>query len=98
FAAESVEELRARVAGGMPPPPKDGPVPAHVWAAIARGLQPLPERRFPDMDGLLAVLNESIGGARLAPRSERVPWTALLPGWGVTQTAAWRWSRVRSAP
>src|SRR6185436_8686520 len=56
FPADSLEELRARVSGGMPPPPKDGLVPAHVWAAIARGLHPDPAQRFPDMEALLTVL------------------------------------------
>jgi serine/threonine-protein kinase len=59
FPSESLEQLRAHVAGGMPPPPKDGPVPAHVWAALAKGLQPRPELRFPDMESLLAVLGLS---------------------------------------
>ncbi len=57
FPADTLEELRARVTGGMPPPPKDGLVPEHVWAAIARGLQPDPSRRFPDMEALLTMLS-----------------------------------------
>jgi eukaryotic-like serine/threonine-protein kinase len=56
FPADSLEELRARVSGGMPTPPKDGLVPAHVWAAIARGLNPDPAERFADMQALLLVL------------------------------------------
>ncbi len=56
FPADSLEELRTRVAGGMPAPPKDGLVPAHVWAAIARGLNPNPAERFPDMQALMVVL------------------------------------------
>src|SRR5262249_5336980 len=69
FPSESLEQLRAHVAGGMPPPPKDGPVPAHVWAALAKGLQPRPELRFPDMDALLAVL----GAADPKPATARAP-------------------------
>ncbi len=56
FPSDTVEELRARIAGGPPPLPREGPVPAHVWAAIARGLQPAPEARFADMESLLGVL------------------------------------------
>ncbi|MFT3707721.1 MAG: pilus assembly protein N-terminal domain-containing protein [Archangium sp.] len=56
FPADTLEELRARVEGGMPPPPRDGLIPAHVWAAIARGLNPRPEERFPDMHALLQML------------------------------------------
>jgi serine/threonine-protein kinase len=59
FPSESLEQLRAHVAGGMPPPPKDGPVPAHVWAALAKGLQPRPEVRFPDIESLLEVLSSA---------------------------------------
>jgi hypothetical protein len=70
FIADTVEELRARVAGGMPPPPKDGPVPPMVWAVIARGLQPGPEKRFASMDELLELLGEPIPRA-LMPRASR---------------------------
>src|SRR5690606_37613417 len=31
-------------------------VPRHVWAALARGLQPMAEKRFQDMGALLAAL------------------------------------------
>jgi serine/threonine-protein kinase len=70
FVADTVEELRARVAGGMPPPPKDGPIPPLVWAVIARGLQPNPEKRFASMDELLEILGEPIPRA-LMPRPSR---------------------------
>jgi serine/threonine-protein kinase len=71
FIADTVEELRARVAGGMPPPPKDGPVPPMVWAVIARGLQPNPEKRFASMDELLEILGEPIPRAMM-PRPSRI--------------------------
>ncbi len=88
FPADTLEELRARVTGGMPPPPKDGLVPAHVWATIARGLHPDPAQRFPDMTALLTVLAFNADVApqrtakgrqspaawwRVAERSERLP-------------------------
>jgi serine/threonine-protein kinase len=72
FPSESLEQLRAHVAGGMPPPPKDGPVPTHVWAALAKGLQPRPELRFPDMESLLAVLGAASAPVAAQPRMKRV--------------------------
>ncbi|MBL8914682.1 MAG: pilus assembly protein N-terminal domain-containing protein [Archangium sp.] len=75
FPADTLEELRARVEGGMPPPPRDGLVPAHVWAAIARGLNPRPNERFPDMHALLTVLRFDAPKV-IAPRAaEHGPWS-----------------------
>jgi hypothetical protein len=42
-----------------------------VWAALAKGLQPRPELRFPDMESLLAVL--SLTAVDAPPRRRRVP-------------------------
>ncbi len=72
FPADSLEQLRALVVGGMPPPPKDGPVPAHVWAAIARGLHPDPSRRFDDLQSLLTVLKVQSSGGATAARGSRL--------------------------
>ncbi|MFT3841778.1 MAG: pilus assembly protein N-terminal domain-containing protein [Myxococcaceae bacterium] len=76
FPTDSLVELRTLVMGGMPPPPSDGAVPAHVWAAIARGLHPDPKRRFDDLGELLDVLGLSAPPEQLpvpAPARKRDP-------------------------
>ncbi|MFT3707720.1 MAG: pilus assembly protein N-terminal domain-containing protein [Archangium sp.] len=78
FPADTLEELRARIEGGMPAPPKDGLIPAHLWAAIARGLNPKPEARFPDMRALLDVL-------KFAPKAmvPTTPRSSAKRSWGL---------------
>ena len=80
FPADTLEELRARVEGGMPPPPREGLVPAHVWAAIARGLNPNPAERFPDLPSLLRVLRAELPEPARARRELRLPRAAACGG------------------
>lgn len=79
FPAETLDELRARVEGSLPLPPKGGRVPAHLWAALARGLQPVPSARFSDMEGLLEVLRFPESPKAIEPRRRR---------WGLTTAVA----------
>jgi serine/threonine-protein kinase len=101
FVADTVEELRARVAGGMPPPPKDGPVPPMVWAVIARGLQPNPEKRFPSMDELLELLGEPIPRA-LMPRASRFAIAGQIAAGALAVlligVGAWAYWTLRTPP
>lgn len=82
FASRSIGELRSRVEEGMPPAPRDGSVPGHVWAALARGLQPDPAARFPDMAMLLDALQFE---PRPSPRRKR--WGAVAVGLAVGVTS-----------
>lgn len=95
---DSLEELRVRVAGGMPAPPSGGLVPAHVWAAIARGLNPDPAKRFPDLAALLTVLRFSAVSSP-AQRLRRVKLIALAAGvFALGGAATWLRSSSPSRP
>jgi serine/threonine-protein kinase len=49
--------LAAKIAGAAPPP-AGTPVPAWVQRALARGLAPRPEDRYPSIDALIAALRQ----------------------------------------
>jgi hypothetical protein len=109
FPADTLEELRARASGGMPPPPKDGPVPAAVWAVIARGLHPDPKQRFPDMDALLTLLSAPLPEVaaevvaapvreRRWPKVLRTALLAMLVSGGGGGLATWAVRTWRTAP
>ncbi|MBF5044840.1 tetratricopeptide repeat protein [Aggregicoccus sp. 17bor-14] len=51
--------LRAAAAGRVTPPPRERRVPGWLERAVLRGLSPLPDERFADMDALLAVLEDN---------------------------------------
>jgi tetratricopeptide (TPR) repeat protein len=65
FAGDSVAALRRAVhVGEVPPPPPGSRVPPWLRQALLRGLAVDPERRFPDMDALLAELTRDRRRAR----------------------------------
>jgi tetratricopeptide (TPR) repeat protein len=58
------EQMLARKRGGPGPWPAGVAVPGVVIAAIRRGLAPVAEHRWPDLDGLLAALQQDAAGRR----------------------------------
>ena len=65
--------LEAKKAGAPASPPAGSPVPAWVYRALARGLAPAPEDRYPSMDALIAALGDDPDAVSLAlsnPASE----------------------------
>ncbi len=84
FVAPSVRELvQHKLAGRIIPAPADRDVPAHVRAALVRGLAPRPEDRWPDLDALFSEL-------RRDPRRRRTTVAALALGALALATAiAW---------
>ena len=89
FLAETEAELCAlKQAGDLLPPPVQGPIPRHYFAALRRGMAPRPEDRFASMDALLEALVAPAPWLR-RPRS----WPRLaggvlaLGGLGVTTWA-----------
>ncbi len=57
FASKSYLDLRRRVlTGDLDAPPNRSDVPATVRAAILRGLEVLPDRRFPTMEAMIEAL------------------------------------------
>ncbi len=80
----AVEELRLLA--------REGPVPAHVWAALARGLQPSPARRFGDMEALLAALRAQPSPTRARLWRLEAAVAALVVALGV----AWGTSLFRA--
>nr|MDQ3370084.1 serine/threonine protein kinase [Myxococcota bacterium] len=54
---EAIAELDATiVAGVLPPPPPDSPVPPEIRAALTHGLAADPEARWPNMNALIGAL------------------------------------------
>ncbi|MBX7081089.1 MAG: serine/threonine-protein kinase [Nannocystaceae bacterium] len=81
FAGELDAVLAAKRDGPPSPPDAVGrELPAALWHAIARGLQPDPAARWPDVPALLAVLERTLRPPR------RWPW--LLGGAAVAGTIA----------
>jgi len=58
------EDLAARKSQRLSRPPADRGVPTWLHAVVARGLDPDPARRWPDMEGLLAALGRDPIAAR----------------------------------
>ncbi len=69
-------------------------IPRHVRMALLRGLAATPDRRFPDMDSLLAVLSQ--------PAPTRKPWRRALGAGTATAclglTVWWWWPMPSPAP
>jgi tetratricopeptide (TPR) repeat protein len=65
FGGETLRELVAAVVGGqLREPPANASVSAPIARALRRGLAVDPAKRWPDMNGLLAVLARDRAGAR----------------------------------
>jgi tetratricopeptide (TPR) repeat protein len=65
FTGQTYREIAYQVSYGEPqPPPAGSAVPAHIHAAVRRGLAKRPDDRFPDMDSLLAALEADPTRAR----------------------------------
>jgi predicted Ser/Thr protein kinase len=89
FEGLDLASLReAIVQGRVRPPPREVALPERVRAALARGLSPQPEQRFPDMPALLDALREP-------PARRRGAWW-LVPALLLGGLAAW-WSGAREA-
>jgi tetratricopeptide (TPR) repeat protein/predicted Ser/Thr protein kinase len=75
-------ELVVRKQEGLPPsPPGGSPVPLRVYRALARGLAPRPEDRFPSMEALAAALSP-------AQASRGARWAVVAVGAAVCLVAA----------
>ncbi|HZN95663.1 MAG TPA: protein kinase, partial [Myxococcales bacterium] len=77
FGGETLHERLAQIDRGAfsPPPPGHG-VPERIGAAVRRGLNPEPARRFSSMDGLL----EALEGVLQPRRGWRVALVASVAG------------------
>jgi tRNA A-37 threonylcarbamoyl transferase component Bud32/tetratricopeptide (TPR) repeat protein len=73
FEARSIEHLRMKVLGGPSRPRHVGDVPPRVFDVIVRGLDPDPQRRFPNMHAAVDALD-----AALVARRRVWPWLGLL--------------------
>ncbi|MDC0715598.1 WD40 repeat domain-containing serine/threonine protein kinase [Nannocystis bainbridge] len=96
FAGETLAELTDAVSSGrVSPPPKSAAVPAWVHAALLRGLQSDPERRWPTMNALLAAL----AGDPAARWRTRRRWTSvsMVAAGLLTGGAWWAGEQVRRA-
>ncbi len=63
FAADTVEDMFARVVTGQHSPPSNTSVPRRITAALERGLAPEPEDRWPSVRALVDVLaRDSVPG------------------------------------
>ena len=82
FSGRSIRDLQEVKLQGPPPWPKGGTVPPRVADALARGLSPRPEDRYPTMDALLGVLVAQ-------PPTARRSWIAAGLAIGVLSAAAW---------
>jgi serine/threonine protein kinase len=89
FEGRSLSELAAAKLGATPRAPAGTGVPSALHAIVTRGLMSAPADRWPDMNTLLASLEQMI-----APKNRRW-WIAL--GVGTAAIAAFAWSR-REAP
>ena len=90
FAGETARDYLARAAAGeLREPPVGSNVPARVWRAVARGLDPDPDQRHLSMDALVAELErDPYAGRRRAATAGAV---ALL-------IAAGLWWRFQDQP
>ncbi len=94
FAGGSVVELAFAMSAGPPRPPPSAPrLPAWLMAAIIRGLDGDPAKRWPDLQALLAEL-------ALAPGRRRRRWLRTAAAIGVLGTGAaavqlWSTTRAR---
>ncbi|HFE46720.1 MAG TPA: tetratricopeptide repeat protein [Nannocystis exedens] len=72
FPCKSYFDLRRQVLSGeVTPPPTQSDVPPQVREAILRGLEVVPDKRFPTMEALLKALRDE-------PRSQRFAILGLL--------------------
>ncbi len=90
FAGDTAREYLAQAAAGARrEPPAGSRVPARVWRAVARGLDPDPGKRHPSMDALVAELErDPYAGRRRAAAAGAV---ALLVAGGL-------WWRLQDRP
>ncbi len=61
-----VHLMEAKLAGKVPPPPDDSPVPARFFRIIQRGLAPEPDQRYPSFEALIAALSHDPAKQRQA--------------------------------
>jgi len=63
--AGGIDELVQRKLAGPPVPPEGAMhVPPRIWRVVARGLDPLPERRWPSIEALVDALERARAGVR----------------------------------
>jgi tRNA A-37 threonylcarbamoyl transferase component Bud32/tetratricopeptide (TPR) repeat protein len=98
FAGDNFAELRAAVLGGKPRPATvSSHVPGRLRAILLRGLSVVPGKRYPDMDALLAAL-EQVSSRRMGlSRVLGIGATAGALAFGVTFGLGWQLRGRRSA-
>jgi tetratricopeptide (TPR) repeat protein len=85
------EKLKGEVA--LPDASPAGRVPAHLRRAIARGLAPDPEDRYPSMDVIVELLQHD-------PVARRRRWLGIggVVGLGAIAVVAWSWGPAQDGP
>ena len=71
FRGNTLPELEAAAAGGVRT--SAGELPPRLRAVLARGLDPSPNARWPDLPALLGALSEALSAQPVAPAARQVP-------------------------
>jgi tetratricopeptide (TPR) repeat protein len=90
FAGDTPQEIRANVVRGRITDPPPVHVPAWIEAALRRGLDPDPNKRWPDLPALLERLGRD-------PKRRRHRFVAVAGGLAVVGAGAWLWTQRMDA-
>ena len=91
FRGATLEELEAAARGGVSELSADLPPP--IREVLARGLDPAPEARWPDLTSLLAALSQAVADPVIPKRRRWIPIALIatvLGGGGIATYAAMR--------
>jgi predicted Ser/Thr protein kinase len=98
FAGDNFAELRAAVLAGEPrPAPSSSRVPARLRAILLRGLSVVPGKRFPDMDTLLAALDQVVARHTNVSRVLAIGAAAGAVTFALTFGVGWQMRGTRAA-
>jgi hypothetical protein len=97
FAGDNFAELRAAVLAGEPRPANPSSrVPARLRAILLRGLSVVPGKRFPDMETLLAALDQIVARQTNVSRVLAVGAAAAAVTFALTFGVGWQMRGTRA--